>query len=189
LKILNDDIRDLNSLKSNKIIKITSRNTLKKIILSGKFDDSIQVKNNEHICKDGSIYDYSNVTDMSFMFHNCIQLKSMPLLDTTAVFTMSNMFYGCSSLISFPKLDISNVIDFTFIFGNCTSLTSIPLFDISNAPQIPYMRFMFSNCSSLSKIDLVKFFYQKDKLLLKNLETNPQLFLTEKLDKLLEKYN
>ena len=50
----------------------------------------------------------NNVTDMSFMFH------------------------GCSSLLSLPdisKLNTNNVTDMNFIFGECSSLSSLP--DIS----------------------------------------------------------
>jgi hypothetical protein len=50
------------------------------------------------------------------------------------------------------------------------------------------MSFMFYNCSSLPKIEQVKFFYQKDKILLKSLELNPELLSEEKLEELLEKY-
>jgi hypothetical protein len=50
------------------------------------------------------------------------------------------------------------------------------------------MSFMFYNCTSLTKKKQVEFFYQKDKLLLKSLELNPELFSEEKLEDLILKY-
>jgi hypothetical protein len=47
------------------------------------------------------------------------------------------------------------------------------------------MSFMFDNCISLPKIKQIKFLCQKDKLLLKSLESNPELFSNQKLNELL----
>ena len=42
-----------------------------------------------------SLFDTTNVNNMSFMFSNCTELTSIPLFDTTNVTTMSNTFYCC----------------------------------------------------------------------------------------------
>jgi surface protein len=168
------------------IFKITKKNELMKIILLGTFDNSIQIKNNEHICKDGTIYDYSSITNMSDMFFGCISLNSIPLFDTSNVTNMSDMFFGCTSLTSIPLFDTSNVTSMDTMFYNCISLNSIPFLNISS---LLYFTGIFKSCSSLPKTEQVKFFYQEDKLLLKNLENNPELFSEQKLNILLSKYN
>jgi surface protein len=218
-KIISDIVT--NSVKIENVIKITETEELRDIILSGQFDDSIQVKNTEHICQDGTIYDYSEITDLSGMFLDCSSLTTIPLFDTSNIIRMDGMFHSCSSLISIPMFDISNVTHMSFMFSRCSSLTSIPLFDLSNLTNIIDVKTMFYNCFNLTKIpfsdikkltnvesafygcsslldtELIKFFYQKDKLLLKSLELNPKLFSEdklkellseEKLNKLLEKY-
>jgi surface protein len=199
------------SQSTKNIIKITTKEELKKeIILSDNFNNSIQVKNNEHICQNGTIYDYSEITDLSWMFHGCSSLTSIPLFDTSNVTDMSYMFHNCHSLTSIPVFNTSSVIDMNSMFQNCASLTTIPLLNTSNVTNISYMfsdcnslnsiplintsnviniSWIFSGCSSLPKIEQVKFLHQKDKILLKSLELNPELFSEEKIDKLLEKYN
>jgi hypothetical protein len=142
--------------KETKVIKITKKQELKKIILSGMFDDSIQVKNTEHICKDGSIYDYSEITDLTTMFDSSIGVNSIPLFDTSNVINMWGLFY------------------------NCSSLTSIPLLNISNVEQMP---FIFDSCKKLTKEQYIEFIYQNDKILLKTLKSG--LLTNSEMDKLL----
>jgi surface protein len=141
------------------INKITTNCELRDIILSGEFDNPIQVKNNEHICKNGTIYDYSSITDMSFMFDSCRPFTTIPLFDTSNVTDMCSMFQYCYNLTEIPQLNISNVSNITDIFYECSSLT---------------------------KIKQITFFYQKDKILLRNLEQKPELFSEIKLNQLLE---
>jgi surface protein len=191
-------------------IKITTKEELKFIILSGKFDNAIQVKNNEHICQDGSIYDYSSITDISWMFHNCSNLQTIPLFDTSNITDMSRMFSYCLVLTHIPLLDTSNVTDASRMFYNCIALKNIPLLDTSNVTNMQFIFAycislttipklnnsnviklddkIFSYCQALQKIEKIKFFYQKNKILLKNLELNPRLFSEQKLDELLFKF-
>jgi surface protein len=141
--------------------KITTKQELRDLILSGIFHDPAQVQNDEHICKDGSIYDYSEISNFSYMLSN-------------------------SSLITMPLLDTSNVLDMYAMFRNCKSLTSIPLLDTSNVLD---MHAIFSKCYSLSKTEQVKFFYSKNKFLLQSLELNSNLFSEQKLNELLDHYS
>jgi surface protein len=91
-----------------------------------------KILNNEDI----SGIDYSNITDMSYMFNNCISLVGIPLLDTSKVTDMSDMFFGCSELKEVPKFDTSKVIIMVGMFRDCSSLKHIPenfpLYDWSN---------------------------------------------------------
>jgi surface protein len=190
------------------IIKITTKEQLRKIILSGDFDNSIQVKNDEHICKDGSIYDYSSITDLSELFFLKSDMKKIPLFDTSNVTNMDSMFEECNKLITIPLLNTSKVTDMTEMFFNCHSLQSIPKLDTSNVVEMP---FMFFNCislinisniyydpketnyfgiftsTSLPKLKQLRFFYQHDKIILKSLDLN---LLTEtQKNSLLKKYD
>jgi surface protein len=120
------------------------------------------------------------------MFEECNKLITIPLFDTSNVTTMSWSFAYCSNLKYIPPLDTSNVTDMYAMFEDCSSLTSIPFLDTSNVTN---MKYMFKECCLLTKKEQIKFFYQKDKLLLKSLELNPELFSEDKLDKLiLKKY-
>jgi hypothetical protein len=93
---------------------------------------------------------------------------------------MSDIFFRCPALTSIPFLDTSNFTSMDTMFYNFISLTSIPFFSVI------YFSGIFLS-SSLPKFEQVKLFYQEDKLLLKSLETNPNLFSEQKLDELLKK--
>ena len=57
--------------------------------------------------------DYSHIINMSYMFHGCSSLITIPQLDTSNVTDMYTMFDGCSSLeyiedpACFPNYDWS----------------------------------------------------------------------------------
>ena len=76
--------------------------------------------------KDISNIDYSHITDMSFMFYDCSELTSIPLLNTSNVTNMSYMFYNCNELTTIPLLDTSKVTNMSYMFDGCSKLTSIP---------------------------------------------------------------
>ena len=67
--------------------------------------------------------DSSQVTNMSYMFHGCSSLTSVPDMDTSRVTNMSSMFYGCSSLTTVPDMHTSNASDVSRMFYGCSSLT------------------------------------------------------------------
>ena len=48
--------------------------------------------------EDISNVDYSHITDMSWMFLGCTNLKEIPHLDTSKVTNMRYMFLGCINL-------------------------------------------------------------------------------------------
>jgi surface protein len=115
---------------------------LKSIILS------IQ-DNEEELRNFNNKYDYSNITDMSFMFSDCKSLKTIPKLNTINVTNMEYMFWNCKSLIDIPELDTKNVTNMKGMFRSCYSLKTIPLL---NTLKVTNMKWMFSNCKSLIDI-------------------------------------
>ena len=91
----------------------------------------------------------SNVTNMNGMFNYCIQLNTIPQLDTSKVTNMSYMFSN-STVTTIPQLDTSKVTNMSYMFSGCSKLTMIQL-DTSNVTSMEYM---FSNCFKLTTIDI-----------------------------------
>lgn len=96
--------------------------------------------------------DTANVTDMSNMFYNCVNLKNIQLFDTSRVTNMQEMFSACYSLTSVPSLNTSNVTNMKKMFNYCRELTTIPQFDVSSVVN---MTNMFNECSSLEAIHMI----------------------------------
>ena len=102
----------------------------------------------------------ANITDMSSMFQNCYNLKSLDFtnFDTKNVSNMYFMFYNCSNLNS---LDITNfntakVTDMGNMFLGCSNLTSLDLTNFNTA-KVTDMQGMFKGCSALTSLDLTNF--------------------------------
>ena len=97
----------------------------------------------------------NNLTDMSYMLHECKTLTSIndSTLDTSNVTNMSYMFYNCNSLINLScisKWITSKVTDISYMFNSCTSLKELP--DISNwdTSKVTTLDNLFEYCRSLA---------------------------------------
>ena len=107
-----------------------------------------------------SNFDTSKMTDMSWMFDNCLILTTLDLsnFDTSNVTNMSYMFSKCQSLTSLDlsNFDTSKVTDMSYMFSYCSRLISLDLssFDTSNVTDMSYM---FEDCSGLTLLDLSNF--------------------------------
>ena len=128
----------MNQLYKN---KLTKKEELRDLIVNGISQEDLE--NN---------YDYSKITDMSFMFDDCENLKEIPLIDTSKVTNMQGMFKNCYSLKEIPLLDTSNVTNMGGMFFNCRSLKTIPQLNTSNVTN---MYSMFNGCSNFKKIPLL----------------------------------
>lgn len=82
-------------------------------------------------------YDYSEITDMAFMFYGCHSLVKFPNIDTSNIITMKRMFSGCSELKYVPDLNTENVSDFEAIFWGCPSLERV---NIENFKGYDFMK-------------------------------------------------
>ena len=168
--IINKDYRD------NKIV-VKSFNELKNIIVDRyiklgagtkenpiDFND-IDVSNLDSFCNDKSegifektkfkyidisYWNVSNVTNMSYMFYMCKELKSVGDLsnwDVSNVTLMRTMFSYCSKLKSLGDIsgwDVSNVTDMNSMFYSCESFNQdISGWDVSNVIHSTYM---FEKC-------------------------------------------
>jgi len=102
-----------------------------------------------------SLFDTSNVTDMSYMFGVTesanYSLSSIPLFDTSNVTSMESMFVGNEALTSVPLFNTSKVTNMRDMLGSCGALSSVPLFDTSN---VTYMDYFLYGGTSLTSIPL-----------------------------------
>ena len=95
------------------------------------------------------VFDFSDVTDMRYMFLYCSNLTTIPKIDTSKVTTMEYMFQNCSSLTNIPEMDTSQVTTMKYTFNGCSSLTSVPEMNTSNVTD---MRYMFSRCEKITDL-------------------------------------
>ena len=73
-----------------------------------------------------------NITNMSYMFHRCDRLKSLPDIskwNTQNVIDMNSIFYKCKSLVSLPDISKwdTSLIDKRRMFHKCNKSLKIPI--------------------------------------------------------------
>ena len=104
--------------------------------------------------------DTREVTDMSYMFTDCIYLEDIDLsgFDTRKVKNMSYMFDDCSDLneLDLSSFNTENVTDMHRMFSGCNCLGNLDLsgFDTRN---VILMDQMFYECFSLTSLDVSNF--------------------------------
>lgn len=102
----------------------------------------------------------ANITDMSSMFQNCYNLKSLDFtnFDTKNVSSMYFMFYNCPNLTSLDLTDFNtkNVKNMYGMFGDCSNLNSLDITNFNTA-KVTDMGNMFLGCSNLTSLDLTNF--------------------------------
>ena len=109
---------------------------------------------------DLSNFNTSRITNMSFMFHNCSNLKSLNLenFNTKNVMDMSGMFFNCVNLeiLDLSKFNTSKVIDMDSMFWLCKNLKSLNLSNF-NTENVLNMEDMFNKCKNLTELDISSF--------------------------------
>ena len=102
---------------------------------------------------DISYWDVSNVTNMSYMFFKCKELKSVGDIsnwDVSSVNYMLYMFCNCCSFNqNISNWDVSSVNYMSHMFAWCKKFNQ----DISswNVSNVTNMNFMFAGCESFNK--------------------------------------
>ena len=105
---------------------------------------------------DISIYNNSNIIDMSFMFADCERLISLPDLskwNTNNVTDLSGVFFDCSNLSSLPdisKWKTDNANNISLIFSGCERLSSLPDISKWKINNVTDIEGIFFDCSSLN---------------------------------------
>lgn len=127
-----------------------------KNIVSVKFSEGVEIENN----------------NMGFMFWNCSNLKSGPIIPIN-VTNMINTFQDCVSFINTPTVP-SNVTDMASTFYNCFNLVNAPVipanvtnmggtfqgcYNIINAPNIPdsviFLGSAFQGCNNITNAPVI----------------------------------
>ena len=71
----------------------------------------------------------SKVTDMSYMFYNCVSLDNAPVSDfnTSNVTNMNSMFYGCSALtyLNLSSFNLSKLTSSNLMMKGCSSIKEL----------------------------------------------------------------
>ena len=106
---------------------------------------------------DLSLFDSSDVTDMSKMFCQCINIEKLDLsfLNTSNLLKMNGMFYNCEKLkeIDLSTLDNPKVTDMNGMFRLCKKLECINLKNFKTE-NVKDMTDMFDDCQSLKRVYL-----------------------------------
>ena len=106
---------------------------------------------------DLSSWDVSNVTNMGSMFNYCFKITELDLTDwnTINVAHMNTMFYYCTGLTSLniSTWNVSNVTNMSGMFNSCTKLTSLNI-STWNVSNVTNMSNMFYNCIALTDLQL-----------------------------------
>lgn len=105
-------------------------------------------------------FETTGITDMSSMFNNCTNLKSLDLscFDTSSVTNMNSMFKDCSSLttLNISSFDTKNVENMENMFENCSSLTDLDLSNFKTS-KITSTVNMFYKCKALTSLNISSF--------------------------------
>ena len=134
--------------------KIIHKNKIYKLMDYFEINEYNKNKNNDIL--EIKLLGINNITDLSYMFSNCVSLISLPdifKLDTSKCTKMSYMFNNCSSLLSLPDIsnwNISNIIYMDGIFKSCKSLLYLPDISKWETSKVINMSYLFCNCESLT---------------------------------------
>jgi hypothetical protein len=127
---------------------------MKKIINKEQLRDLFVTKSGSLRKKQPNLddYDYSHLSDLSYLFANCHNLINAPSIDLTNVTDSSYMFYNCINLLSADNLNTDNITNMCSMFYNCQSISSFTFSSINEKSNI---NLMFSRCRNLTSIDIL----------------------------------
>ena len=153
--MVNNEVKDLDSqftIPSNTGLEVYFEGAIN----SFEYFFSVEEDNNANFIftVNFSHFNWSNFTNMHYLFKGCKGLKSIDLSnsDLSKVTDMRSAVKGCSSLESFtfPK-NLQNVLSMEDIFYECSKLQSINLSNL-DLSKITRMNNMFFGCSSLRSV-------------------------------------
>ena len=110
---------------------------------------------------DPSLFDVSNVTDMSYMFYSAvttnrtIDFSSWDVSNVTTTFNMFNYAYNFTN-INLSNWNTTKFEIITSMFYGCEKLKEIDL-STWNTNNIKNLGFLFYNCNKITTIDLSSF--------------------------------
>ena len=147
ISVLPDEGKVLNEVSIT--TNVPQDNTLKKL-LDAKKNTSYLFSNysGDDINTLIQYNDTSEVTSMSRMYQWC-KSATFPLLNMSKVTDVSYMFYNCVNMVTTPLIDLSNVTNCDSVFRNCSNLTTCEISDFSNAT---FLQGLFADCGKLTNI-------------------------------------
>lgn len=106
-----------------------------------------------------------NVTNMSYMFYSCTNLKNLDLsnFNTSSVTNMNSMFSSSDDYIvhltnvDFSGFDTSNVTDMSYMFSQVIVDSEVLDLRSFNTKKVTNMSHMFEGCYGLTNLDLSNF--------------------------------
>ena len=140
-RLAKDKNADLNDIDVSKITDMGIANNKEKGLFEELDPHDIDI----------SAWDVSNVTNMSYMFYECINFNSdLSDWDVSNVTDMRFMFLNCKNFNSnLSKWNVGKVIYMNDMFGDCKEFNSdLNKWNISNVES---MIRMFAGCESLKK--------------------------------------
>lgn len=139
-------------IKNNDVwnkFQTSSNNTTNKIVLN----NNLKFAYNTGTTLDLSNYDFSNVTDMQYMFYNCTNLTSLipNYFDNSKVISMYSAFNSCEKLSTPIIIDFHNrKMNVYYLFNYCSNLTEVTL---NNTIGLVEYYCTFNECIKLQKIN------------------------------------
>ena len=111
---------------------------------------------------DLSSFNTSKLTDISYMFNECLKLKEIKGINnfiTINVIYMNSMYQCCKELVNLDlcNFNTSKVTDMSFMFNGCLKLKEIKGINNFNTINVTTMRAMFQNCNELEYLNLTNF--------------------------------
>jgi len=120
-----------------------------------------------------------DIIDISYMFNDCEELKSISddsKWNTSNVINMSYMFCNCKSLSCLPKFmydcDTSKVTDMSNMFNGCAKLNGINDISDWNTSKVVSMCKMFYGCISLENLENILLWDTKNVIDMSNMFYN-----------------
>ena len=104
--------------------------------ISGEWTPPNGIKFEDSVCTYIPKFNTVNITEMSYMFRYCGQLRSVPELETGHITHMEQTFMYCNGLTTIPQYDTSSCTNMGAMLYNCQSLESIPLLEAGECRTI-----------------------------------------------------
>lgn len=96
-----------------------------------------------------------NLTNVSWMFGRCFNLKKVVGFDTSNVTNFYSMHHTCYRLIEIPKYDLTSATNIIGMFNYCNSIEYIQPWDLDNeAPNVTSLTSTFRDCQNLTNLPI-----------------------------------
>jgi len=155
-------------------------------------EDFLKTYNYKNIPYNLKILLKSTVTDLSYMFYNCVSLKKINMFfidnKNNNIKNMSYMFYNCESLIELPELTLINfskITDISYMFYNCKSIIKFPEIQKIKFNENIVSTNVFNNCKNIDDLYFLIFLLKLNIKIDDILNTDFQTIVKNNYDKII----